>query len=80
MAVTDFTVPHDGQQLRCYRDISKLEEETPRIWVGLRMGTPKAEARIRCNINSATKEIEEVASELWQMEVHLQKELPGVIP
>jgi hypothetical protein len=77
MAATDFTVPHERQQSRCYRDISKDE---PRIWVDLRMVTPKMEAMIRCSANSTAVEIEEVAAELWQMEVHLQKELPTVIP
>jgi hypothetical protein len=70
MAVTDYTTPHERQQLRYYRDISKDE---PRIWIDVRMVSPKAEAMIRCSTNSTKEDIERVASELWQMDVVLQK-------
>jgi hypothetical protein len=76
-AFTDCTAPHDRQQLRCYRDIAKEELKT---WVDLRMCSPRAEAMIRCSTNTTAEEIEEVASELWQTDVQVQKELPQVIP
>jgi hypothetical protein len=77
MAVTDYTRPHERQQLRCYPDISR---EDPRIWIDLRMAKPKAEAMIRCSMRTSKEEGEQIASELWQMDVELQKELHEAIP
>jgi hypothetical protein len=43
--------------------ISVGEQGNPRVWVHLRIGTPRKEAMIRCNVGTTQGDIEEVATE-----------------
>jgi hypothetical protein len=52
------------------------EEWNPKIWVDLRMGTPKKETMIRCNVHTPQEGIEAVATEEWEMDVKTQQPLP----
>jgi hypothetical protein len=49
------------------------EEGNPKIWVDLRMGTPKKETMIRCNVHTPQEAIEAVATEEWEMDVGTQR-------
>jgi hypothetical protein len=69
LAVADYTLPYDGQQFRCYHDISRDGHKT---WIDFKMGSPKEEGMIRANMDSQQEAIETVATELWKMEVRCQ--------
>jgi hypothetical protein len=72
---TGYAKPYERQQLRGYRDISVEEEGNPKIWVDLRMGTPKKETMVRCNAHTPQEVIEAVATDKWEMEVRTQQPL-----
>jgi hypothetical protein len=63
VAATEFATPQNGRQLRCYRDIS--DNSDVKVWLHLRMGTPKKETMLRANMTTTQEDIERAASERW---------------